>query len=253
MYKIKQFANRVGVSVRMLRHYDKIDLLIPENINQYNGYRYYGSKNLETMQQVLFFKELGFSLGEIKNIIDDKSFDKRQALKMQKNLLDLQKQRLENMVAFIDTLLSSTGEIDMSKKLKQALNNDGFEKQKQEYANEARQRWGKTDSYKQSQMQTNNYSKVQVTQINTKQEEIYKDLAALMPLGIDDKKVQSKVHEARMLINDYWYDCSLQQFAALGEMYVADERFENNIDKHGKGLAVFLNKAIKKYTKISMR
>ena len=68
-----------------------------------------------------------------------------------------------------------------------------------------------------------------------------------MPLGIDDKKVQLKVHEARMLINKYWYECSFQQFSALGEMYIVDERFKRNIDKHGAGLAMFFDKAIKYY------
>jgi DNA-binding transcriptional MerR regulator len=249
MYKIKQFANRVGISIRMLRHYDKIGLLVPENINQYNGYRYYGSKNLETMQQILFFKELDFSLKEIKDMINHQSFDKHEALSMQKNLLNLQKQRLENMVEFIDTLLSTShsGEIDMSKKLKQAMSNESFESQKQEYAKEAKQKWGETDSYKQSQRRAANYSKQEIAQINAKQQEIYQDLVQLMPLGVTNEKVQEKVHQARMLINDFWYDCSPQQFAALGQMYIADERFKHNIDKQGQGLAEFLNKAIQIY------
>ena len=168
MYKIKQFADKVGVSIRMLRHYDKIDLLIPENINKYNGYRYYGNKNLETIQQVLFFKELDFSLNEIKSIINNDSFNKRVALTMQKNLINLKKQRLEKMVTFIDTLLSTSGEIDMSKKLKQAMNNDDFEEQKMEYAEETKKRWGQTDSYKQFQKRASNYSKEKIIQINAK-------------------------------------------------------------------------------------
>ena len=247
MYKIKQFANMVGVSVRMLRHYDKIGLLIPENINQFNGYRYYGVKNLETIQQILFFKELDFSLREIKNIINDVSFNKHEALIMQRNLLSIQKDRLENMVNFIDRLLS-TGEIDMSKQIKQVLNQDDFNNQKLEYAKEAQDKWGATNSYKQSQKSMAQYSKEDVTNLNIQQQEIYQKIAVLMPLGIDDKKVQEKIHQARMFINNNWYDCGLKQFSVLGEMYVADQRFKANIDKHAKGLAEFISKAIVVYT-----
>lgn len=117
MLKIKQFSNIVGVSVSMLLHYNKIGLLVPENINRFNGYRYYGEKNLTTMQQVLFFKELDFSLQEIKEIINDDEFKPLDALSMQRNLLNLKKQRLEKIVGFIDKLLNSksTGELGMSK------------------------------------------------------------------------------------------------------------------------------------------
>ncbi len=221
MYKIKQFAELTGVSIRMLRHYDKIKLLVPENINQFNGYRYYGEKNLATMQQILFFKELDFSLQEIKNIINAKDFKPLNALTMQRNLLNLKKQRLENMVNFIDKLLNNknTGEFNMSKQLNNAINNDAFNNQKLKYAKEAKDKWGNTDSYKQSQKRMANYSKQDIAHINAKQEKIYHDLALLMPKGVNDKQVQNLVHDARMLINDNWYECSKQQFAALGNMY----------------------------------
>ena len=237
----------VGVSARMLRHYDKIELLVPEYINQFNGYRYYSNKNLETMQQVLFFKELDFSLSEIKDIINDASFNKLEALTMQRNLLNMQKERLGKMVSFIDTLLS-TGETDMGKQIKQVLNQDNFNKQKLEYAKEAKDKWGKTNSYKQSQKRMAQYSKEDIANLNTQQERIYQDIAGLMSLGVKDKMVQEKIRQAHSFISGNWYDCSLQQFAALGEMYIADQRFKDNIDKHGAGLTEFINKAIIVYT-----
>ncbi len=249
MYKIKQFAELTGVSIRMLRHYDKIKLLVPENINQFNGYRYYGEKNLATMQQILFFKELDFSLQEVKGIITAKDFKPLNALTMQRNLLNLKKQRLENMVNFIDKLLNNknTGEFNMSKQLNDAINNDAFNNQKLKYAKEAKDQWGNTDSYKQSQKRMAKYSKNDIAKINAKQEKIYHDLALLMPKGVNDKQVQNLVHDARMLINDNWYECSKQQFAALGNMYASDVRFKESIDKFGDGLANFLHQAIKIY------
>ncbi|HFC29840.1 MAG TPA: MerR family transcriptional regulator [Oceanospirillales bacterium] len=249
MYKIKQFANMVGVSVRMLHHYDRIGLLVPETINKHNGYRYYGLKNLQTIQQILFFKELDFSLTEIKDIIEGESYNKIDALTMQRNLLNLQKQRLQNMVEFIDTLLS-TGATDMSEQLKKAMSNDDFNSKKIEYAKEAKQKWGHTDSYKQAQHKASKYSKQDIENINRQQDELYQQLAELMHLPVDDEQVQMKIHQARMFISKYWYECSLQRFAGLGQMYGADQRFRDNIDKHGKGLAQYLSDGIAIYTKI---
>jgi DNA-binding transcriptional MerR regulator len=225
--------------------------LVPENINPFNGYRYYGKKNLAAMQQILFFKELDFSLQEIKGIINAKDFEPEDALRMQRNLLNLKKQRLENMVSFIDKLLynKNTGEFNMSKQLNNAMNNDAFNNQKLEYAQEAKDKWSNTDSYIQSQKRMAKYTKQDIATINAKQEKIYQDLAEFMPLGIDNEKVQNLVHDARMHINDNWYQCSKQQFSALGNMYVCDARFQKNIDKHGKGLAEFLNQAIEVYVK----
>lgn len=247
MYKIKQFADLVGVSVRMLRHYDKIGLLVPQNVNKFNNYRYYGEKNLTSIQQILFFKELDFSLQEIKAIINDSSFDPLDALSMQRNLLSLKKQRLENMVEFIDDLIiNNTGEFNMAK-IKQAMNNDNFNQQKLAYAKEAKDKWGDSDSYKQSQSRMAKYSKQDIENLNQQQAKLYQELAGLMPLGVEDSQVQKKIHQARMFISDNWYDCSTKQFAALGDMYVADERFKANIDQHGAGLATFLNNAIQLY------
>jgi DNA-binding transcriptional MerR regulator len=251
MYKIKQFSTMTGVSVRMLRHYDKIGLLIPQNINQFNGYRYYGKKNLVDMQQILFFKELDFSLQEIKTIMQADDFKPNEALSMQRNLLNLKKQRLENMLGFIDDVLNNhpIGEQEMSKQLKTAMNNDAFNKQKLEYAKEAKDKWGDTDSYKQSQIRLAKYSKQDIAKITAQQEKIYQDLAQLMPKGVENDAVQQLVHEARMLIHRNWYECGKRQFAALGDMYIADPRFKASIDKYVEGLTEFLNQAIGVYTK----
>jgi len=234
----------------MLRHYDKIGLLIPENINRFNGYRYYGENNLPTMQQVLFFKELDFTLQEIKEIINDNEFNRLDALKMQRNLLNLKKQRLKNMVSFIDKSLNSktTGEINMSKQLNKATNNDKFNEQKAEYCKETNDRWGNTNRFKQSHKRMTKYSPEDLKTINEKQNKIYQDLVKLMPMGENNEQVQSLIHKARILINDYWYECSKRQFASLGSMYVLDNRFKTNIDRHADGLAEFINEAIITYT-----
>ncbi len=246
MFKIKQFAEMTGVTVRMLRHYDKIGLLIPEHINPFTGYRYYGSKNLQSMQQILFFKTLDFSLNEIKDIVNDESLDRHAILSMQRNLLNIQKDRLNSMVHFIDDLLKK-GVTHMSEQMKNVLNNDQFNEQKMAYAKEARQKWGKTTSYQQSQKRLSQYSQEQIKQLNQQQQDIYRNIAALMHLDVKDAQVQDLIHQARILINDHWYDCGMEQFSALGQMYVADNRFKQNIDQHGTGLAEFIKKGIDHY------
>src|SRR5690625_3888130 len=95
--KVKEVADLAGISVRTLHHYDEIGLLIPEETTK-AGYRVYSDKNLETLQQILFFKELGFPLKKIKEIIDSPSFDRQEALEMQHNMLLEKKRRLDKMI-----------------------------------------------------------------------------------------------------------------------------------------------------------
>src|SRR5690554_1769322 len=99
--KVKEVADLVGISVRTLHHYDEIELLIPEETTE-AGYRVYSDEDLETLQQILFFKELGFPLKKIKEIIDSPSFDQQEALIMQHNMLLEKKRRLEKMIGTIE-------------------------------------------------------------------------------------------------------------------------------------------------------
>src|SRR5690625_942095 len=112
--KVKEIADSVGISVRTLHHYDDIGLLIPEETTD-AGYRVYSDENLETLQQILFFKELGFRLKKIKEIIDRPSFDRQEALEMQHKMLLRKKSRLDKMIETIEkTIQHSKGEIQMS-------------------------------------------------------------------------------------------------------------------------------------------
>ena len=242
---IKQFSNLTGLSQRVLRHYHQIDLLIPNFIN-HKAYRFYGSENFETAQQILLFKELGFSLKDIIEIIHAKDFNKKEALHSQKTLLNLKKKRLDRIIRFIDELLTK-GEINMSKKLKQAFDKKELNSKLEEYTKEAKEKWGDTDRFKQSQNRLKKYSKEDIEIINGQQAKIYKQLVLLMPKGTSDKQVQELVHQARLFISKYWYDCSLEAFAGLGQMYLTDDRFKAHLDKYGQGFAKFFSEAIKLY------
>ena len=103
-YKIKEIADITDVTIRTLHHYDQIGLLKPKSISE-NGYRFYDDKNIEKLQQILFFKEIGFSLEEIKNILDNKNFDRKKALEYHKVVLIKKRDRLDEIIKTIDNTI----------------------------------------------------------------------------------------------------------------------------------------------------
>ena len=134
---IKEFADFTGVSVRTLHYYDEIGLLMPAFVDKTTGYRYYDENSIIRMQEILFYRELDFSLKSIQEILSDPHYDKEKALQEQKKLLQLKKGRLERLICAIDSAMK--GEIVMN-----AFDNSEFET----YKAEAREKWGKTDAYK---------------------------------------------------------------------------------------------------------
>ena len=137
MYHIKKIADMVGISVRMLHHYDKIGLLKPESLSS-AGYRLYSNKDVERMQQILFFKELDFSLQDIKSILDSPDFDRKEALKAHKKLLTEKKKRLEEIIKSVEkTIDSIDGGIEMSKnEMFKVFDMEDIKKYRKEYAKE---------------------------------------------------------------------------------------------------------------------
>lgn len=248
MYKIKELAQWGGVSIRTLHHYDQIGLLKPEQTGD-NGYRYYSDQSLERLQQILFFKELGFSLREIQAILDHPAFDRASALRAQYELLAKQKQRLETMMQTVQQTLQSleTGQKLKIKEMFQNMSKKAIEDHKQKYAQEVKERWGQTDAYQQSQKKTAQYSAADWERIQTRTQGIYQQIVAGMNLGPEAPEVQAAVADLRQSISDYYYDCSPEIFKGLGEMYVADARFTAYFEKIQPGLATFLSQAIAHY------
>lgn len=247
-YKIKDVAEMAGVSVRTLHHYDHIGLLKPETVTA-AGYRLYTDHDLERLQQVLFFKELGFSLREIKKILDNPQFDRKKALIAQKKLLLEKKKRLEKIIRSVEkTIASMEGGIEMSKEdMFQAFDMSAIEKHQQKYAEEVKQTYGHTDAYKESRKKTSKYTKEDWAAIMKEMDAIYKKIADGMDKGPTDPDVQEAVHEWRQHISKNYYECNLEMFRGLGDLYVNDERFTQNIDKYRPGMAAFLREAMHHY------
>ena len=146
--QIKEFADFTGVSVRTLHYYDEIGLLRPAFVDRATGYRFYDEQSLLRMQEILFYRELDFSLKSIGEILSSPNYDKNKALNEQKQLLTLKKERLERLISAIDGAVKGDN-------VMHAFDNSEFDKHKAE----AQEKWGKTAAYKEHKEKTKNYSK----------------------------------------------------------------------------------------------
>lgn len=241
--KIKEVADLVGISVRTLHHYDAIGLLKPEEISE-SGYRLYSDNDLEILQQILFFKELDFPLKEIKEMINDTSFDREAALQLHRKMLLEKRNRIDKMIRTIDkTIQSIKGGIQMSNKEKF----EGFDFSHNTYEQEARERWGDKTIDKTNDT-IENMSKSEQTQMNEQMNEIFRRLAEYRDASPSEEAVQQLIQEwHEFLVQSTGHQYSLEAFKGLGEMYVSDERFTANINQFGDGLAQFMCTAMAVY------
>ena len=236
MKTVKEVSCITGVSVRTLHHYDAIDLLKPTKITE-SGYRLYDDLALERLQSILFLRELEFPLQEIKRILGQPGFDFKDALADQIHLLELKKQHLDNLITHARTI-QKTGVIPMNFKPfdKTTLDN---------YAAEAKAKWGNTEAYKE-------YEKKAEKAQNSADAlmALFGEIGTLRHLTPDAPEVQTAVASIQAFITANYYNCTKQIFANLGQMYIADDRFRQNIDKvGGEGTAEFVSRAIEIYCK----
>jgi MerR family transcriptional regulator, thiopeptide resistance regulator len=247
-YQVKEVAELSGVSVRTLHHYDRIGLLVPSGRSS-AGYRLYSEDDLLRLQQVLVQRELGLSLEAIRKLLDDPAFDHRAALLEQRRLLLERAQQTDQMIRTLDRALSlldkdpaAEGEDTMSKM--QDLF-DGFDPKA--YEQEAKERWGHTDAYKESQRRANSYSKEDWERFRAENGAITDALVSALNAGKkpDEPEVMDLAEQARLIIDRWFYPCSDEMHTRLADMYEADPRFAANIDKAAAGLTPFLSAAIR--------
>lgn len=237
--KVKEIADLVGISVRTLHYYDQIGLLVPDEVTE-SGYRLYSDRNLEMLQQILFFRELGFPLKRIKEIIASPAFDQREALVFQRKLLLEKRRRIDQMLETIDkTILHLKGEIEMTKEEKFK----GFAFNRNPYEEEAKQRWGSAAVDK-ANAKLAALSKAEQETLAERMNEIYRRLAELRHGSPASPEAQAAIKDWYDLLNSNFSAYSPEVFRALGQMYVDDERFTKNIDQFGEGLAAFMRDAM---------
>ncbi len=245
-YTVNELSKLAGVSVRTLHHYDEIGLLRPASHTE-AGYRQYGPAELKRLQQVLFFKELDFSLDAIRAILDSPGFDEAKALRQHRTLLLKRRDRLDKLLETVDKTLQTFkgGNIMQDKDYFENFDMTEIEEQQKKYAKEVDQKypgWQQRDK-------TKRYGKREWAEVMQKGGQIQTDLAELMAAGREpaDPAVQAVIDRHFHYIDDSFYDCSLEVYEGLSNLYVDDQRFTENIDKMKPGLADFQSRAMKVY------
>jgi DNA-binding transcriptional MerR regulator len=241
-YSVGQVASLAGVTIRTLHHYDEIGLLSPGERSA-AGYRIYEEPDLERLQQILFYRELGFTLEEIATIVDDPRTDAVGHLRRQRRLLTERIERLQRMIAAIDYEMEAR-EMDIKLTPEERLEVFG-NFNPESHAEEAKERWGGTNAYRQSQQRVSSYTKEDWLKIKAEQEELTADLAALFESGAppDSEEAMAAAEAHRQHISRWYYDCSYEIHRGLTEMYVSDERFRANYDALAPGLSEFIRDA----------
>jgi MerR family transcriptional regulator, thiopeptide resistance regulator len=241
-YSVGQVADLAGVTIRTLHHYDEIGLLSPSG-RSVASYRIYEQSDLERLQQILFYRELGFTLEEIATIVDDPHTDAVGHLRRQRRLLTERIARLRAMVAAIDhEMEAKTMGIQLTPEEQFEVFGD-FDPE--DYAEEAEQRWGGTEAYRQSQRRVANYTKEDWLRIKAEELEVRADLAAAFAAGSgpDSEEAMAAAEAHRQHISRWFYECTYDIHRGLTDMYVNDERFRANYDTQTPGLAQFIRDA----------
>ena len=248
-YSVKQLSILAGVSIRALHHYDKIGLLKPALRSETN-YRYYGREELFRLQQILFYKELGFPLKEILEIMNDPAFDLVKALEFHKTALQKKAERTHQLLATIDKTISElkNKKIMMTEKEIYA----GFsEKEITSIKKEVAERWGEKE-IKAVEERIQLLGKEGWGDHKKKGEEINLLLAELMELPPSDIRVQKAIALHHKHLN-FYYEVSKERYLGLAKMYVEDERFYAFYDKYRKDLAAFIHGAVTVYCENGMQ
>lgn len=239
MKTVHEVSKLAGVSIRTLQYYDKIGLLHPAKYTE-SGYRLYDDTALEKLQQILLFRELEFSLKDIKAIMDNPNFDRKKALEQQIALLTLKKEHLENLI----DLAREIKDIGVNK-----MDFTAFDTSKiDEYATQAKASWGNTPEYREFEEKSKNRTAQEEQTISTQMMGIFAEFGTMLKLDPSAEKVQSQVKKLQDFIIENFYNCSDEILYSLGSMYVSGGDFTENIDMTGgKGTAEFVFKAITIY------
>lgn len=244
MYTVKQLSDLAGVSVRTLHYYDEIELLKPTSVGA-NGYRYYEDDDLLRLQQILFYREIGLELMQIKEILDSPDFDLVSALRSHRHVLQEKIERLQKLVTTVDsTIMHVAGEVKMTKRrLFEAFSD---EKQK-EYEREARLQWDPkivNDSVK----RWGSYTPAQKQAIGEEGNAVYNDLVDAIEAGKapTSEEVQAILRRWHNHLR-YFYEPNLDILRGLGELYNSHPDFIANFKKIHPNLSEYMREGINQY------
>lgn len=242
MYTVGQVAELANVTIRTLHHYDAIGLLRPSRRSD-TGYRLYDDRDLERLQTVLFYRELGFELDEIGRLMAAPDFDRGDALREQRKLLEAERHRVSHMLRAIDDAIEAN---ERGTTMTTDAMFEVFGEHQREYQRQAEERWGATDAWQQSRRRTSEYTKQDWEELKAESEAIMTRIAEVFRSGAapDSDAAMDAVDAHREQIDRRFYDCSPEMQVMLGEMYVADPRFTATYEELEAGLAVWVRDAI---------
>ena len=245
VYTVKQLSELAGVSVRTLHHYDQIGLLIPSARSETN-YRFYNTDDLLRLQQILFYRELDFSLKEIREVLYAKNFDLIKSLRLQRKSLKQKLGRYETLITTIDKTINKLKNQEgmiTDKEMYEGFTPEEIERNRKE----VREKWG-AETLAQTEANIKSMGKQEWGEIKQEADEINLWLANVMHKSPDDAEVQEIVELHFKHINRF-YEVSKERYLGLSDLYVQDERFKANYDKVKNGLAEFLSKSMKAFCK----
>lgn len=251
-YAIKALAELAGVTTRTLRWYDAEGLLKPGRTTE-AGYRIYGPEQVDRLQQVLFYRELGFELAEIRSILDDPDFDRQAALQSHLAALEDRRARLDALILTVHrTIESMKGGHTMSDSEKfEAFKRERIAENEAQYGAEIRAKYGEA-AVEGSNKLLEKMSREEYDRMTAIGEELQQRLERAVTGGIspesDEGRAIAALHQEWLSFT--WPSYSPQAHAGLAEMYVADERFTAYYDKTVLGCAAFLRDAIAAYTRV---
>jgi len=244
MLSVGEVAKLAGISVRTLHHYDEIGLLVPSERSD-AGYRMYSHDDLERLQRILVYRELGFSLERIRELVSDPDSNRREALADQRRRTMDRIGELHALVDLIDRTLASIEEgTEMPPEEMLDVFGD-FDPTR--YRDEVEERWGETEAYRESARRTRTYTRDDWRRIRDENESLLDRLVDALDRGVHptDAEAMDLAEEARLAIDRAFYPCSREMHAALAEGYTSDERFRAFYDNHRDGLAAWFADSIR--------
>lgn len=236
---VHEVAELTGITARTLHYYDEIGLLKPTKVTE-AGYRMYDDVALSRLQTILLFRELEFPLKEIKLILDSPDFEQSEVIAQQIRLLELQYKHIGELINFTRKIQD---------KGVTTMNFDVFDKSEiEKYEMEVKAKWGNTKAYQEYKQKDIARNKGSYIRIADELLTMFSELGELKHLTPNANEVQKKIAALQKFITDNYYVCTNEILNGLGEMYVCDERFKNNIDNAGgDGTANFVKQAIVVY------
>ena len=239
MMTVAQVSKRTGVSVRTLHHYDQIGLLKPTEVTE-AGYRLYDDTALDKLDMILVYRELGLSLNEISGILDAPDYDRNRVLEHQIQLMQERVEKLQNRISFARGMLMLGGKY---------MDFEGFDPKKiDEYSQQAKVLYGKTDAYKEFQQKQKSRTKEQEKDLGAQVMDFFARLGKMRPCEPDSEAAQNWAKELQAFFTEHFYTCTPQILKGLAESYAGGGSMTENIDKAGgEGTGAFAKQVIDTY------